>query len=104
MALVSSSSDSLAARKQIMLRSKASQRESYSVEELKSNIPISAMVNPYINRLVLRTTYYYILIGTVDFSLLPSRPTPPPHPFIRSLVGEREREREIPSLSSTQCH
>ncbi len=54
MTMISADPDSLVGRKQMMIQQGRSskQLESFSMEMLKKNIPASAMVNPYINRLV----------------------------------------------------
>ncbi len=55
------SQDSLSGTRQLMLRAREKQTESYSIEELRNNVPASAMVNPYINRLVRSAFYVYFL-------------------------------------------
>ncbi len=62
------SQDSLSGTRQLMLRAREKQTESYSIEELRNNVPASAMVNPYINRLV-RSAFvvHFVSIFLWDF-------------------------------------
>lgn len=48
---------SCARKQQLAQRRKVFANEGYSVEDLKANVPVTAWVNPYINRLVKRMTF-----------------------------------------------
>ncbi len=63
------SQDSLSGTRQLMLRAREKQTESYSIEELRNNVPASAMVNPYINRLVRSTFRVQFFCGISCLSL-----------------------------------
>lgn len=52
---------SCARKQQLAQRRKVFANEGYSVEDLKANVPVTAWVNPYINRLVKRMTFDFFL-------------------------------------------